>query len=130
MALRDLIANAVGVAFTAIGDIPDLVVLKRVDGTTYNAVTGQNVENIQQQTVKAVLYDPQAGTPAPQSALELDQSRMGLSDKAALIEQRSLAFSPKVQDDLITSTGIKYVVVKISEDPVSATWTLWLKIKA
>ena len=130
MGLRNLIAGAVTTAFKAIGDIPDTVVIERVSGTTYNATTGQNVETVQQQTVQAVLYDPKAGIQGPESALELDESRKGPPDKAALLSQRSLAFSPKVQDDFITSTGVKYIVTKISEDPVSATWTLWLKIKA
>ena len=94
MGLQNVIKNATGAAFNAMGDIPQTLTIRRTEGGTYNPATGTVTgETTTDYPCRGVILDFTRDM--------IDGTLILAGDKQATIEAASLAVEPRPSDDLI-----------------------------
>jgi hypothetical protein len=127
MGLAALVRSSAKAAFAAVGDVKEQVTYRRRTSTTYNTTTGLPADTGPGDIlVSMVLSDADAGE-KPQG-YQNNEPRTEEFNRKGLLLQSALSFEPKEEDMIILSSGVKYLVLKVDQDPARATWTLWLKI--
>lgn len=116
---RATIANAVSSAFKVLGDIPQAATLKR--GTSaYNPSTGTNVITyVEHAIAKAV------GTKWEDFAV--DKVNILATDLKLIFQQSEISVMPNEATDNVVFQSKTWNIVRVSQDPAGATYTLQLR---
>ena len=118
MGLRSTIASAVDSAWTALGDIPQNVTLRRIT-KTYSPTTGVWTDTNADYTVSAVLLKFES--------FEIDKVNVISTDRKCLVKSNTLVITPNTSSDRIVIGATIYSVVRVFQDPAGATTTLQLR---
>lgn len=121
MSLRATLAKAVGSAFTALGDIVLSGTYRRTS-STYNPATGANVVTNTDYTVPMVLtkYD----------SFEVDRQSVLSTDRKCIVRQAAMSVTPNIATDKVIAESKTYNIIRVTQDPAAATYTLQLRSPA
>ena len=115
---RATIVKAVKSAFSALGNIPESCVYRRTS-SSYDTSTGTNTITNTNYTITAVFTS--------YSSLEVDRVVVTAADVKMILQQSSLSITPNIATDKVVRGSQTYNVLRISQDPAAATWTLQLR---
>lgn len=121
MGLRSLIAGAVDTAWSALGDIPSTVILRRVT-KAYNPATGMWTDTNTDYTLvnKGILLKMES--------FEIDKINVLSTDRKLILKSNDLPITPNITSDRILVGVTIYNVVRFFTDPAGATVTLQLRM--
>lgn len=119
MGMRAAISNAVGAAFTAVGDIAESVTYRRT-ASAYNPATGTNTVTNTDKTVSAIF--------TRYSQIELARSTgINVTDLKMTVRTSTLALVPNIATDKVVRSSKTFNIIDYSSDPAGATYTLQLR---
>lgn len=121
MSLRTTLAKVVGSAFTALGDIVISATYRRTS-STYNPATGSNTVTNTDYTVPMVLTS--------YSSFEVDKNVVLVSDRKCIVRQAAMSVSPNIATDKVIAESKTYNIIRVTQDPAAATYTLQLRSPA
>lgn len=122
MGLRDTLAKAADSAFKALGDIPESATYRRTTNT-YNPATGSSVDVDSDFTLDVIFTSYQN--------FEIDRVAILSTDVKAIIKTADMTgLIPSASADMvIRSNGEEFHVLRYSEDPAGATYSIQLRAK-
>lgn len=116
---RATIVNAVSSAFKVLGDIPQAATLKR--GTSvYSPSTGTNVITYVEHAIARAVF-------TKHEAFEVDKITVLAQDIKCIFQQSEISITPSEATDIIVSGGRTWNILRVSQDPAAATYTLQLR---
>ena len=120
MGLKATIASAVGSAFTALDDIPESVTYRRTT-VGYNPQTGDDTPTDADITVDVVFTRYQQ--------FEVDRVMILSTDVKAIVQQSDMGVVVPASDtdSVIRANGQTFNVLRFSEDPAAATFSMQLR---
>lgn len=118
---RSSIVKAVSSAFKALGEIPESITYRRV-ASTYNPTTGTVTQTNTDYTISKMIFTRFEN-------FEVDKQVVLASDVKAIFQRSELSITPSTATDKIvrTSDGKIYNILRVSQDPAAATFTLQLR---
>lgn len=118
---RTLVVKAVKSAFKAIGNIPETCTYRRT-ATAYNPSTGQTTTTNADHTINQAVF-------CRYETMEIDKVSVLATDLKMIIQKSSLTLTPNVATDKIvrTSENKTYNILRVSQDPAGATYTIQLR---
>lgn len=122
MGLRATIVGAVSSAFKAVGDIAETCTYRRTS-STYNPATGANVITNTDYTILRAIY-------SKYESFEIDKVVVLGSDVKMIVQKSELGTTvPNLATDklLRTSDSKTYNIIRVSQDPAGATYTIQLR---
>lgn len=118
MSLRALVQDLVGVAFTALDDVPEAVTYSRKSSTSVNPTTGAVTQAQVSYAVEMVFVNYRRE--------EIDGDAIRPEDMKGLLPAKDLGFVPTLNDTITRGSAV-YSVVRIALDPVSSLYTLQVR---
>ena len=120
MGLRDTIAKGVNSVFTALGDIPETATYRR-QSSAYDPSTGVNSQIDTDFTLPVIFTSYQN--------FEIDRVAILSTDVKAIVKQEDMGTTipSSTTDKIIRSNGEVFHVLRYSEDPAGATYTIQLR---
>lgn len=119
MGLRDVLANATASAFTALGDIPAAVTIKRTTQGPFNPSTGKYDPGI------TTNYSVQ-GIMSGYNDFLIDGTLIKQGDRKLSIRQAEIPIAPATSDKAIID-GKTWAIVIIQADAASVLWKLQVR---
>lgn len=118
---RSTIVKAVTSAFKALGEIPESVTYRRT-ASAYNPATGTVVATNTDYVLSKMIFTRFEN-------FEVDKQLVLASDVKAIIQQSELSIVPSTATDKVVRTrdGKIYNILRVSQDPAGATYTLQLR---
>ena len=117
MGLRSDVQTDIGAAFD--GPLADAVValtVRSVSNDSYDEETGVLIKTIVEHVTRGVI-----DTPDDQ---EVTDTNIRGSRSQAIILQNELAYTPKINDDLLAATSREWRITGVTEDPAHSAWFL------
>lgn len=123
MGLKTAIANAVASGFTALGTsdndgLQASMTYTTVTAGSYDPATGKTTNTTSSSTFDVVFYAVRDK--------EVDGVKVKINDIRVVYPQVRRSTEPS-QTDYVTFQGNKMEITQYSQDPASATWTLFLR---
>jgi hypothetical protein len=119
MGLHSVLANATASAFTALGDIPAAVIIRRTTQGPFNPATGK--------------YDPGTTTDYPVQGIMsgyndflIDGTLIKQGDRKLSIRQAEIPIAPATSDKVIFA-GKNWTIITIQADAASVLWKLQVR---
>lgn len=114
---KSTIIKAVASAFKGIGELVGSCTYRRT-ATVYTPGTG-SVKTNTDYTVPITITG--------YSQFEIDRVNILSTDSRGLIQQKDLSVTPVVATDTVISKGKTYNIIRYTQDPAGAIWTLHLR---